>query len=118
MAAEIAALAEKAGVSGEKPMLAISGVSGAHAATAAEKKAFEAMPNVALRGFSNIVGHLKEAQFPFAVALAALAVHNRAAYPVFDAQAEKPFDGDTKTVLATTVGYHQFEGMARVVAAA
>ena len=118
LAAGIAALAEKTGVSGENPMLAISGVSGAHAATAAEKKAFETMPNVALRGFSNIVGHLKEAQFPFAVALAALAVHNRAAYPVFDALAEKPFDGDTKTVLATTVGYHQFEGMARVVAAA
>jgi 3-oxoacyl-[acyl-carrier-protein] synthase II len=63
------------------------------------------------------VGHLKEAQFPFAVALAALAVHNRAAYPVFDEKAEKPFEGDTKSVLATTVGYHQFEGMARVIAA-
>ena len=117
LATEIAALASKAGVSGETSMLAISGVSGAHAATVAEKKAFDAMPDVALRGFSNIVGHLKEAQFPFAVALAALAVHNRAAYPVFDAQAEKPFDGDTKSVLATTVGYHQFEGMARVIAA-
>jgi len=44
-------------------------------------------------------------------------VHNRAAYPVFDAQVEKPFAGDMKTVLATTVGYHQFEGMARVLAA-
>jgi 3-oxoacyl-[acyl-carrier-protein] synthase II len=117
LATEIAALASKAGVSGETSMLAISGVSGAHAATAAEKKAFETMPDVASRGFSSVVGHLKEAQFPFAVALAALAVHNRAAYPVFDAQAEKPFDGDTQSVLATTVGYHQFEGMARVDAA-
>jgi 3-oxoacyl-[acyl-carrier-protein] synthase II len=117
LATEIAALASKAGVSGETSMLAISGVSGAHAATAAEKKAFETMPDVASRGFSSVVGHLKEAQFPFAVALAALAVHNRAAYPVFDAQAEKPFDGDTRSVLATTVGYHQFEGMARVDAA-
>jgi 3-oxoacyl-[acyl-carrier-protein] synthase II len=117
LAAEIAALAAKAGVSGDKPVLAISGASGAHAATAAEKKAFDAMPDVALRGFSNLVGHLKEAQFPFAVGLAALAVHNRSAYPVFDAQVEKPFAGDMKTVLATTVGYHQFEGMARVVAA-
>ena len=104
-------------MSGETSMLAISGVSGAHAATAAEKKAFDAMPDVAPRGFSSVVGHLKEAQFPFAVALAALAVHNRAAYPVFDAQVEKPFDGDTQSVLATTVGYHQFEGMARVDAA-
>ena len=117
LAAEIAALAAKAGVSGSESILAISGVSGAHAATAAEKKAFETMPDVALRGFSSIVGHLKEAQFPFAVALAALAVHNRAAYPVFDPQTEKRFEGDTKTVLATMVGYHQFEGMAQVLAA-
>jgi 3-oxoacyl-[acyl-carrier-protein] synthase II len=98
-------------------MLVISGASGAHAATAAEKKAFDAMPDVALRGFSSMVGHLKEAQFPFAVALAALAVHNRAAYPVFDALAEKPFDIAPNSVLATTIGYHQFEGMARVLAA-
>ncbi|MEP9389123.1 beta-ketoacyl-ACP synthase [Mesorhizobium sp. KR9-304] len=114
LAAGIAALAVKAGMPAGRPILAISGVSGAHAATSAEIKAFEAMPNVALRGFSNVVGHLKEAQFPFAVALAALAVHNRAGYPVFDAESEKPFDGDTTTVLATTVGYHQFEGMAQV----
>ena len=116
LASGIAALAAKAGVPDE-PTLAISGASGAHAATAAEKQAFDAMPGVALRGFSSIVGHLKEAQFPLAVALAALAVHNRAAYPAFDAQAEKPFEGETGSVLATTVGYHQFEGMARVVAA-
>ena len=116
LAQEIGALAAKAGVSGGQPILATSGVSGAHAATAAEKKAFEAMPDVALRGFSTVVGHLKEAQFPFAVALAALAVHNHAAYPAFDAKSEKPFSGDTKSVVATTIGYHQFEGMAQVLA--
>lgn len=114
LAAEIAALAVEAGLPDDRPILALSGASGAHAATSAEKKAFETMPHVALRGFSNVVGHLKEAQFPFAVALAALAVHNRAGYPVFDAESEKPFDGDTKSVLATTVGYHQFEGIAQV----
>jgi 3-oxoacyl-[acyl-carrier-protein] synthase II len=67
-----------------------------------------------LRGLSNVVGHLKEAQFPFAVALAALAVHNDASYPVFDPVMEKPFGGELKSVLATTIGYHQFEGMAFV----
>lgn len=117
LTAVISGLAAKAGLPGDKPIMAMSGVSGAHAATAAEKKAFDAMPGVALRGFSGIVGHMKEAQFPFAVALAALAVQNRAAYPAFDSQAEKPFDGDTSAVLATTVGYHQFEGIARVLAA-
>jgi 3-oxoacyl-[acyl-carrier-protein] synthase II len=117
LAGAIAALLAKAGVSDDSPALAISGASGAHAATAAEKMAFDAMPNIALRGLSGVVGHLKEAQFPFAVALAALAVHNRAAYPPFDAEVEKPFDGSPDSVLATTVGYHQFEGVARVLAA-
>ena len=40
--------------------------------------------NLALRGFSSLTGHLKEAQFPFAVALAALAVHHGSPYPAFD----------------------------------
>jgi 3-oxoacyl-[acyl-carrier-protein] synthase II len=115
--AEIAALAARAGVSAGQPMLAISGASGAHAATTAEKAAFAGMPDIALRGLSTLTGHMKEAQFPFAVALAALAVRNRAAYPAFDAESEKPFEGAPTAVLATTVGYHQFEGMALVVAA-
>jgi len=117
LAAEIAILAAKAGISGEQPTLVVSGASGAHAATAAEKQAFETMPNVTLRGFSSLVGHLKEAQFPFAVALAALAVRNRAPFPPFDPETEAAFGGDTGAVLATTVGYHQFEGVARILAA-
>jgi len=117
LAAEIAILAAKAGISGEQPTLVVSGASGAHAATAAEKQAFETMPNVTLRGFSSFVGHLKEAQFPFAVALAALAVRNRAPFPPFDPETEAAFGGDTGAVLATTVGYHQFEGVARILAA-
>ena len=60
---------------------------------------------------------MKEAQFPFAVALAALAVHNKAPYPVFDATSERNFDGIPEQVLATAVGYHQFEGLALVSAA-
>ncbi|MBZ9677297.1 beta-ketoacyl-ACP synthase [Mesorhizobium sp. ES1-1] len=99
------------------PLLALSGASGAHAATKAEKAALDANPSISARGFSTLTGHLKEAQFPFAVALAALAVQRKAAYPVFDAAAEKPFDGKPETVLATAIGYHQFEGMALVNAA-
>jgi 3-oxoacyl-[acyl-carrier-protein] synthase II len=67
------------------------------------------------RGFSTMTGHLKEAQFPFAVALAALAAHRGAPYPAFSAT-EETFGGESGTVLATTVGYHQFEGMAAVYA--
>jgi 3-oxoacyl-[acyl-carrier-protein] synthase II len=117
LAGAITSLAAAAEVTRDEPVLAISGASGAHRATAAEKAALEQLPGVAPRGFSGIVGHLKEAQFPFAVALAALAVHNRAAYPAFDEANEKPFAGETDSVLATTVGYHQFEGIARVSSA-
>ena len=117
LASEIAALAVKAGASQGEPLLAISGASGAHAATSAEKAAFDGMSNVAMRGLSTLIGHVKEAQFPFAVALAALAVRNGAGYPVFDAESETQFVGAPNAVLATTVGYHQFEGMALVVAA-
>ncbi|RUU98895.1 MULTISPECIES: beta-ketoacyl-ACP synthase [unclassified Mesorhizobium] len=113
---EIAALLRQAALpNGE--LLTISGASGAHAATAAEKSVFGANPAIAARGFSTLTGHMKEAQFPFAVALAALAVERKAAYPAFDAATEKPFNGVPRTVLATAIGYHQFEGMALVNAA-
>ena len=73
-----------------RAMLAMSGASGAHAATAAEKTG--ARRDAGRRrcaAFRRSTGHLKEAQFPFAVALAALAVHNAAAYPAFDAAVGK-----------------------------
>ena len=97
-------------------LLAISGASGAHEATAAEKAALDARADIAVRGFSTLTGHLKEAQFPFAVALAALAVSNKAPYPPFDT-IEKTFGGPLKSVLATTIGYHHSEGAALVSAA-
>src|SRR5690606_17923578 len=91
-------------------LLAISGASGAHAATAAEKSALEKHEHIAARGFATLTGHMKEAQFPFAVALAALALDRKAGYPVFDAQTERPFEGIPHSVLATAIGYHYFEG--------
>ncbi|CCV07495.1 3-oxoacyl-acyl carrier protein synthase II [Mesorhizobium metallidurans STM 2683] len=113
---EIAALLKQAALpNGE--LLAISGASGAHAATAAEKSVLDANPAIAARAFSSLTGHMKEAQFPFAVALAALAADRKAAYPVFDAANEKPFSGIPRAVLATAIGYHQFEGVALVKAA-
>lgn len=96
-------------------LLAISGASGAHAATAAEKAAFDANPAIAARALSSLTGHMKEAQFPFAVALAALAVDRGAGYPAFE-PGERTFAGKPTNVLATAVGYHQFEGMALVSA--
>jgi 3-oxoacyl-[acyl-carrier-protein] synthase II len=113
---EIVALLKQAGLpAGE--LLTISGASGAHAATTAEKAALDANPALAVRGFSTLTGHMKEAQFPFAVALAAMAIDRKAGYPAFDAAAEKPFDDAPKAVLATAIGYHQFEGMGLIKAA-
>jgi 3-oxoacyl-[acyl-carrier-protein] synthase II len=101
----------------EGELLAVSGASGAHLATVAEKTALDARPAIAARGMATQTGHLKEAQFPFAVALAALAIANKAPYPAFDGDTEKPFEKIPQQVLATAVGYHQFEGMALVGAA-
>jgi 3-oxoacyl-[acyl-carrier-protein] synthase II len=100
----------------DAPLLAISGASGAHAATAAEKAALERRPNIVTRGFGSLTGHLKEAQFPFAVALAALAIDRHSPYPTFDATGEKPFTGTPDAALATAIGYFHFEGMALVSA--
>ena len=101
---------------GKGPLLAVSGASGAHVATKAEQSALDQYPAIAARGFGTLTGHMKEAQFPFAVALAALAVDRKAGYPPFDETSEKPFDGIPQSALATTIGYHYFEGMALVTA--
>lgn len=101
----------------KQPSLVISGASGAHTATGAERRALSSSGDFAIRGFSTLTGHLKEAQFPFAIALAALAVRNNAAYPPFDAENETEFEGVPKSVLATAIGYHRFEGAALIVGA-
>lgn len=95
-------------------LLTLSGASGAHAATAAEKAALEGLNNLAIRAFGTRTGHLKEAQFPFAVALAALAVSRQAAYPAFDTAVEGDLDGAPAQALATAIGYHVFEGAALI----
>jgi 3-oxoacyl-[acyl-carrier-protein] synthase II len=114
-AAAIAAAIDAIGPSAGD-LLAISGASGAHAATAAETEALAARPGMVARGISSLTGHLKEAQFPFAVATAALAVRNGAAPAPFAAD-EKPFAGTPGTVLATTIGYCGSEGLAIVTKA-
>ncbi|QPC88054.1 beta-ketoacyl-ACP synthase [Mesorhizobium sp. NBSH29] len=94
-------------------LLTVSGASGAHSATAAEAAALASVGDIALRGVSTATGHLKEAQFPFAIALAALAIFNKSGYPPFST-GEAAFEGEPEAVLATAIGYHRFEGAARV----
>src|SRR5690606_12282579 len=88
-------------------LMAISGASGAHTATGAERRALQAAGDFALRGFSSLTGHMREAQFPFAVALAALAVKNGAPYPAFDSENEPALEAAPKASLATAIGYHR-----------
>ena len=99
----------------DKADLVVSGASGAHEPTAAEAAVLQRL-GLPVRGWSTLAGHLRDAQFPFSVALAALAVGEGVAYPSSD-DLERPVDGAVETVLATTVGYHYFEGMALVTAA-
>lgn len=96
--------------------LALSGASGAHEATAAERAVLDERA-VGVRGFSTLTGHMKEAQFPFAIALAALAIFHRAPYPPFDPANEAPLDGVPDRAIATAIGYHRFEGAALVARA-
>jgi 3-oxoacyl-[acyl-carrier-protein] synthase II len=94
-----------------RPILALSGASGAHQPTREEWATLEKR-GIAARGFSALTGHVKEAQFPLAVALAALSIANGAAIPPLDDEREAPFDAAPDVVLATTVGYHRSEGAA------
>lgn len=95
--------------------LVISGASGSHAAVRAEAAALKARPNLLVRGTATAVGHLQEAQFPFAVAIAALSVQRGAAPQGLD-DSEKPFDGAPRAALATMIGYNSGEGAALVTA--
>src|SRR5690606_41389876 len=51
----------------KEPVMVVSGASGAHAATGAERSALASAGEFAIRGFGSLTGHLKEAQFPFAI---------------------------------------------------
>ncbi len=112
----ISGLVRVLGAPAEK-LLAVSGASGAHAATGAERAALSQAGDFAVRGFSTLTGHMKEAQFPFAIALASLAIHQGAPFPAFDPENEADLDGAPKAALATAIGYHRFEGAALIVEA-
>jgi 3-oxoacyl-[acyl-carrier-protein] synthase II len=105
---DIAKLVAELGA-GERELL-ISGATGAHLPTKAEH---EALGSHALRGFTALTGHLKEAQLPFAVALAALALAKGEA-PAPLADEERAHDGASDIVLATAIGHHRGEGAALV----
>ena len=113
LAAAIGTLIDALGGSG---IPVISGASGAHRATKAERSALDSRDLRSVRGIASLTGHLKEAQFPFAVALAAIAIRDAATLAPIDPEFDTPVvvqDG----VVVTTVGSRRYEGAALVSAA-
>ncbi|RCS25357.1 beta-ketoacyl-ACP synthase [Phyllobacterium salinisoli] len=103
----------KKAAGGDEAPFIVSGASGAHAPTSAEKAALDALSGAA-RGISGITGHLREAQFPLAVAIAAIAVSKGEAFAPLE-DGEKPLDKPVSAAIATTIGVTRAEGVARLV---
>ena len=96
----------------------LSAASGSHARTADEKAFLAAsLDGVPVRGISTATGHLSEAQFPLAVALAALSLSRgepvAALDPDFETEAGPP-----SSIGIVTVGFNAAEGMTVVAKAA
>ncbi|MFD1326436.1 beta-ketoacyl-ACP synthase [Mycoplana ramosa] len=90
-----------------------TGASGLHGVTGREKAWLEhRFAGVPVRGYSGLVGHALETQFPLGLALAALAISSQAKVPPFDASAERAMSGPASTAIVTTVGHTRGEGLA------
>ncbi len=100
---------------GKEATYIVSGASGAHEATAAEKSALDGI-SAAYRGISGLTGHMREAQFPLALALAAISVSKGEAFAPLDAS-EKAAGGAISEAIVTTVGATRAEGAAKLVRA-
>jgi 3-oxoacyl-[acyl-carrier-protein] synthase II len=100
---------------GAEPGYVVSGASGAHEATAAEKAALEGV-SAAYRGVASLTGHLREAQFPLALALAAISVWKGEAFAP-SGPSEKAVDGAVSEAIVTTIGATRAEGAAKLVRA-
>jgi len=100
---------------GANPDYVVSGASGAHLATAAEKSVLDEI-STAYRGISGLTGHLREAQFPLALALTAISVWKGEAFTSRDSS-EKSVDKPISEAIVTTIGATRAEGAAKLVRA-
>jgi len=104
-------------VGGRKGDFTVSGASGVHQITAAEKRAC-VTAGLNYRGFSSLFGHMREAQFVFCLALAALSVAKGRAFAPFDGLESKAHEGTADRIdqaLVTTAGIWRAEGVARLL---
>ena len=67
----------------------------------------------AIRSYTSMIGNPIEANFPFGLALAAMALKNGHFYEPFEA-AEKPVKIPPTSILVSTAGHYRGEGMAMV----
>ncbi len=107
------ALLEKIGASPD--MAVISGAGGYGPITKAEYGALrDRLGNeTAIRAVCSAIGNPMEANFPFAVALAALAAHHGDFYPPFE-PSEKPVTSAPSRILVSALGHFRGEGFGLV----
>ncbi|WP_375622634.1 MULTISPECIES: beta-ketoacyl-ACP synthase [unclassified Bartonella] len=99
---------------GAKSTLAISAASGAHEATKAEQNALD-NADLSYRGITTLFGYMREAQFPLALALAALSIEKKHSFPALSSH-EKPFAKEVREIFVTTIGIKRAEGVVRLTA--
>jgi len=92
---------------------AVSSASGVHDVTRAEETSLKET-GLSYRAFSTLFGHMREAQFPFALALAALAVKKGWAFRPLERQ-EPQLGSPIDSAFAITAGICRAEGIARIV---
>ncbi|WP_332060904.1 beta-ketoacyl-ACP synthase [Bartonella sp. CB74] len=92
----------------------ISAASGFHSVTEAEQSALDET-GIFYRGITTLFGYMREAQFPLALALSAIAVEKKHSFPALSIH-EKPFSKEVNEAFATTIGIKRAEGMVRLTA--
>ncbi|EJF75069.1 beta-ketoacyl-ACP synthase [Bartonella alsatica] len=95
-----------------KSTLAISAASGFHEVTKAEQNALEAT-DMYYRGITTLFGYMREAQFPLALALAAITVNKKRSFSALSVH-EKPFSKEVHEAFVTTIGIKRAEGIVRL----
>ncbi|WP_455475480.1 beta-ketoacyl-ACP synthase [Bartonella sp. B17] len=95
--------------------LTISAASGFHEVTQAEQSALDDA-NMFYRGITTLFGYMREAQFPLALAISAIAIEKKCSFPALSID-EKPYFEEVHEAFVTTVGVKRAEGIVRLTAA-
>jgi len=93
----------------------VSSTGGSHARTADEKAFLSAHAlDIPVRGIASALGHMRDAQFPMAVAFAALSLHYGEAIPALGSIFEAEAVSAPASIGVLTIGFNAAEGMAVV----